>query len=75
MVRDEVRRVLRDDDTLAEPEVGKPRDPLDDRRIGIRRGDHLEQAQVPRRIEKMRTEPVLAEGLASAFGKRRDGNA
>ena len=66
VVGDEVRRVLRDDDALAEAVVGELGDGVDDRRIGVRRRNDLEQPQVARRVEEVRAEPVRA-------GSRRTG--
>ena len=44
VVGDEVRRVLGDDHAFAEAVVGKPRDALDDRRVGVRGRDDLDAA-------------------------------
>ena len=75
VVADEVRRVLRDDDALAEQVIAETRDGRDDRRIGFRGRDDLEQPQVARRVEEVRAEPVAAEVVGAAFGQRRDRNA
>ena len=69
VVGDEVRRVLRDDDALAQPVIGERADGFDDRRVGVGRRDHLEQVQIARRIEEVRAEPVPPEAVA--IGPRR----
>ena len=75
VVGDESRRVLRDDDVLAEPAIGKVAHGRDDGRIGLGRRNELEQRQVSRRIEKMRAEPVSAEIVAAPFGQARNRQA
>ena len=74
-VRDEVRRVFRDDDALAEAVIGEPRDSLDDRPLRIGRRNHFEQAQISRRVEEVGAEPVPLEAVGSPLGKCGDGNA
>jgi hypothetical protein len=54
--------------------VGEPGHGVDDGRRRFRRRNHLEQAQVARRIEEMRSEPVLSKVVAAALGKRADWN-
>ena len=75
VIADEVRRVLGDDDALAEMMVGEIPNGLDDCRLGLRRRDQLEQAQVARRVEEMRAEPVTPEIFTTAFRKQCDGYA
>ncbi len=75
VVADEVRRVLRDDDALAEPLIGKLPDGLDDLRQRVGAGNNLEQLQVPGRIEEVCTEPVAAEVLTAPLPEHRDGDA
>src|SRR5439155_21880729 len=75
VIRDEVRRVLRDDDALAETMVGEMRHAIDDGAIGVGRGNQLEQAQVSRRIEEVRAEKIAPEVVAAAFGELRDREA
>ena len=75
VVGDEVRPVLRDDDALAETVIREVRHALDDRRIGLRRRDDLEEPQIPRRVEEVRAEPVPPEVVAPAFRQRRDRDA
>ena len=75
VVADEVRRVLRHHHALAEDVIAEPRHRRDDGGIGVGGRDDLEQAQVARRIEEVRAEPVPAEIVRSAFGDRRDRDA
>ena len=75
VIGDEVRRVLRDDDTLAESMIGKPRHALDDRAIGLGSRNDLEQMQVARRVEEMRAEPVTPEVVAASLGEGADRDA
>ena len=65
MIGDESRRVLRDDHVLAEPPIGELAHRRDDRRVGVRGRDDLEQRQISGRVEKMRAEPVPAEIAAA----------
>ena len=75
MVADEVRRVLGDDDALAEMMIGEVGDRGDDGGIGLRRRNQLEQPQVARRVEEVRAQPVAAELVAAALRQRADRNA
>jgi hypothetical protein len=61
VVGNEVRRVSRKDDTLAEPPVGATANQVDHLRQGIRDWDDLQQVQVARRVEEMRAQPALPE--------------
>src|SRR5687767_9530286 len=49
--------------------VGEPGHGVDDGRLRLRRGNDLEQAQVARRIEEMRPQPVLSKIGAAPLGK------
>ena len=71
VIADEVRRVLRDDDALAQVVIGERADLLDDGGIGVSRRDDLEQPEVARRVEEVRAEPVLAEVVAAALRRAR----
>ena len=75
VIADEVRRVLREHDALAEPVIGEVRDGVDDRLLRLRRRNDLEQAQVARRVEEVRAEPVAAEIVAASLSERGDRNA
>ena len=75
MVRDEIRRVLRDHDAFSETAIGEVRHALDDRRIGVRRRDDFEQVEIPRRIEEVRAEPVTPEIVGASGGQDADRNA
>src|SRR5438477_11125323 len=75
MVRDEVRRVLCNDDAFAETVIGEMRDAIDYGAIGIRRGDDFDQPQVPGWVEEMCPEKMAAEVVAAAFGELRDRQA
>src|SRR4029450_10317082 len=57
-VGNEVGGVLRDHHAFAEAVTGELRDRCCDRRIRVRRRDDLEEAEITRRIEKVRAEPV-----------------
>ena len=74
VVGDEVRRVLRDDDALAEREIREAGDARDDRRVRVGRRNHFEQSQIPRRVEEVRADPVPPEIVAPALAERGDGN-
>ena len=75
MVGDESRRVLCNDDVLSEPAIGKVAHSRDNGRIGVGRGNDFDERQVPRRIEKVRAEPVFAEIVAAPFGQARNRQA
>jgi hypothetical protein len=66
-VGDEVGRVLGMDHALAQVQIAEVRDGLHRRRIGVGRGNELQQAHVARRIEEVRAEPVAAEVIREAF--------
>ncbi len=74
-IGDEVRRVLRDDHALAQPQIEESRHACDDIGIGVGGRDHLDQRQIAWRIEEMGAEPVAAKLGASAFGDRVNRNA
>jgi hypothetical protein len=75
VVADEVRRVLRDDYALAQVQIGKRGHAVEHRRVGLGRRDQLEQTQVARRIEEVRSEPVAPEVVAATLGEHADRNA
>jgi hypothetical protein len=74
MIADEVRRVLRDHHPFTETAVGERRDGVDDGRPGLCSRNDLEEAQVARRVEEMRPEPVLPEVFAAPLGEHGDWN-
>ena len=74
-VRDEVRRVVRVDDRLAQPQIAEVLDRGHIGRIGVRRRDNLKQPHVARRIEEVRAEPVAAQLHRHAFDDLVDGQA
>ena len=74
-VGDEVRRVVRVDDGLAQAQVAEVLDGGDVGGIGVGRGDDFEQAHVARRIEEVRAEPVAAQLHRHAFDDLVDGQA
>ncbi len=74
-VADEVRRVPRRHDALAQAHFRERRDRANGGGIGLCRRDDLEQAEVARWIEEVRAEEVPAEALRSSFGDRTDRNA
>ena len=65
-VGDEVRRVAREDDFLAEVLIGEAGKRLHRRRIGVRSGNDLHQPHVARRIEEVRAEPAAAQARQAA---------
>ena len=62
-IGDEIGRVLRDHDTLAEHDVAELAHEVEHGRVGARVRDQLEQMQVARRIEEVRTEEARAHRL------------
>ena len=66
-VRDEVRRIVRVDDRLAQAQVAEVLDRSHIGRISVRRRDDLEQPHIARRIEEVRAEPVAAQLHRHAF--------
>ncbi len=74
-VGDEVRRVLRVNDALAETDACKLRDRLNRLRIALWSRNDLQQAHIARRIEKMGTKPVAAEIVTEALGNGVHGKA
>jgi len=75
VVGDEVRLVLRNHDAFAEAQVREAGHALNDQRIGLRRGNDFEKAQIPGWIEEVRAEPVAAKAVAPAFREHGDRNA
>ena len=74
-VGDEARRVVAGDDRLAEPDIAEPADRSDDRRIGPRARDGLQQAQIARRVEEMGNEEAGRKAVVHAVEQpgERDG--
>ena len=62
-------------DAFAEAQIGEAGHPRNDRRIGLRRWDDLEEVQIPRRIKEVRAEPVPAKVVAPAFREHGNRNA
>src|SRR5581483_2407981 len=69
-IGDEVGRVLRMDDALAQSNVAEVFDGRHRLAVRFRRGDDFQQAHVTRRIEKVRAEPVAAEIVGESFRNR-----
>ena len=74
-VGDKVRRVLADDDALAQHILGKVLHAVDDCPIGVGRGDDLEQVQVARRVEEVRAEEARLELRRAPLGDDIDRDA
>ena len=72
LIRDEVGRVLGDDDALAEIAIEEGGHAREHRGVGGRGRNHLDQAQVARRVEEVGAEPMTAEFVAAPFGECRD---
>ena len=62
-VGDEIRRVLGADHALAERRGEERLEAIEDRRVGVGRGNQLDQAHVARRIEEMDADEALAQFL------------
>ena len=69
VIGDESRRVLRDDDVLAEPPISELAHCGDDCRVSVVGRDDLEQRQVSGWIEEVGPEPVSAKIAAAPFGE------
>ncbi len=67
-VADEVRRVLAEDDALAETEPPEIGEELEDLRLGLLTGHELEQPHVTHRVEEVGDQEVLLEVLRPALG-------
>ena len=74
-VADKVRRVLGDDDALAQVHARKRRDAPEHVRVGVGRRDDLEQLEVARRVEKVRAQKARLEVVAAAVHDVRDRQA
>src|SRR5215211_7578521 len=67
-VPDEVRRVLRDDAALAQNPLPEVAHEPDDLGVGLSGWDDLQELQVARRVEEVRTEKASPEALTTALG-------
>src|SRR3984957_16546496 len=74
-VGDEVGGVLAGYDAFAEMTVGEMGDEVPDLGQSFGAGDHLEQMQIARRIEEVRSEEMLAELGGESLGDAGEGNA
>ena len=72
-VADEVRRVFRDDDALAEMHTPEMDHTSHEFGVGVRRGDHLEQLEIAGRIEEVRPHEATAERFRASLGDLVDG--
>ena len=66
-IRNEIRRVFRDDHAFAEPPIAKLAQRLDYIRRRLRPWNQLDQLQIPRRIKKVRPSPVLLKLFGQTF--------
>ncbi len=66
-IGDEIGRVFRGDDAFAEAQVADFVERLQDFRKRLGTGDQLDQFHVTRRIEEMRSGPVLLKIFGAAF--------
>ena len=74
MVRDEIRRVLGDDDAFAEPPIGEARDAGHHIRLGVDGRDDLEEPQISWWVEEVGADPMTTEVGRAAFAEGRNGN-
>ena len=73
-IGDEVGRVVREDDLLAEHAIGEGGEGGDDGGIGVGSGNDFEEAHVARRIEEVRAEEAVSD-RRECGGDLRDGQA
>src|SRR3712207_9173988 len=66
-VPDEVRRILRDDASLAQDPLPEVANEPDDLGVGLFGGDDLQELQVARRVEEVRAEEALLKALTAAL--------
>ncbi len=74
-VRDERRRVARDDGPLSEVAGGVVTHRINAGRVGLVHGNELEEARVARRVEEMRPQKAAPEPLAAPLAERADRQA
>ena len=74
-VTDEVRRVLAEDDALAERVLREADAMGDDVLVGLGTGDDLEELHVANGVEEVENEEVLLEVRGASFGHLRDAEA
>ena len=74
-ISDEVGRVFGENHTLAQMQIAEVGDDIHRGRIGVGRGDQLQQPHVARRIEEVSAEPAAPEIFGEAFHDFRHGQA